>query len=630
VVPAEFFGTKPGLAFEMWVPLMMTPQLVAASNGELDQGSRDYWTIARLARGVTVAQARGEIEALVRRLTEVNKQNDEGLTATVVPVWKAHTGGQSLLLAPLGILMAVCFVVLLIVCSNVSNLLLARSVARQREFSIRLALGAGRLRLARQLVAEVLLLAASAAMIGVPCALWMGKSLAWLLPPTSSPVSIDIQFNADIVGFAIGVCAATALVCSFAPVLHSARTDANEGLKEGGRSGTSGTRTNRMRNLLVVTEIALAFIALVGAGLFVRSFQATRAVHPGFDPRNVSVAQIDLSGAGFTQEQGQQFCIQLRDRLKSAPGIVGASFSDRVPLGFGLSPWQDIQVEGYAPARGENMKIYNCAVAPGFFAMMRIPMIEGRDFTDLEDVKKAPAIIVNQTFARRFFSDRNPIGRKVRLSGRWVDVVGVVQDYKYHSLAEDPQPYIFLRQAFHDNPSLSYFVRSIGGSIDARGTIRREATALNRDIAVFEAMSLTDYMGGSMFSQRIAASMLSVLGGISLILAALGLYGVMAYSVSQRIQEIGIRMALGAQRYNVLGMVIRQGMILTGVGLLTGLGAALATARLVSGLLFRVSADDPAIIAGTAIFLSTIAMIASSLPAWRAVRVDPLEALRHE
>ena len=630
VVPAKFFGTKPGLAFEMWVPLMMTPQLTAAANGELDQGSREYWTIARLKPGVTVAQARGEIEALVKRLTEMNSQEDEGLTATVVPVWKAHTGGQAILLAPLAILMAVCFVVLLIVCSNVANLLLVRAVVRQKEFSIRLALGAGRPRLARQLVAEALLLAVVAAIVGVPCAIWMGKSLAWFLPPTSSPVSVDVHFNADMVGFAIVVCLAAALVCSIAPVLHSVHTNPNDGLKEGGRSGTSGIRTNRMRSLLVVAEIALAFVALVGAGLFVRSFNAIRSVQPGFDPRNVSVAQIDLSGAGFTPEQGKQFCIQLRDRLKSAPGIVDASFSDRVPLGFGLSPWLDIEVEGYAPARGENMKVYHCAVAPGFFEMMRIPMIEGRDFTGLEDMRNAPVIIVNQSFSRRYFAGRNPIGRKVRLADRWVDVVGVVRDCRYHSLAEDPQPYIFLRQVYYDDRSLSYFVRGIDGSIDSLGTIRRETAALNRDIAVFEAMSLSDYMGGSMFSQRMAAGVLRVLGAISLILSTLGLYGVMTYSVSQRTQEIGIRMALGAQMHDVLGMVIRQGMILTGVGLLTGLSAALAAAPLVSGHLFRVSADDPAIYVGTAIFLSAVALVASSLPAWRAVRVDPIEALRHE
>jgi len=630
VVPAEFFGTKPGLALEIWVPLMMTPQLTAGGNGELDQGSRDYWTIARLKPGVTVAQARGEIEALARRVVEASTQKDEGLTATVVPVWKSHTGGQSLLLAPLGILMAVCFVVLLIVCSNVANLLLARSVGRQKEFSIRLALGAGRLRLARQLVTEVLLLAIAAAIIGLFCVRWMGKSLVWLLPPTSSPVAVDVHFNADLAGFTLMLCLAAALACSVVPVLHSVRIDANEGLKEGGRGGTSGTRTNRMRNLLVVAEIALAFVALVGAGLFVRTFNATQAVHPGFDARNVSVAQIDLSGAGFTPAEGQQFCVQLRDRLKSAPGIVDASYSDRVPLGFGLSPWQDIQVEGYVPARGENMKIYHCAVAPGFFEMMRIPIIEGRDFTDLDNPGKTSVMIINQSFLRRFFSGRNPIGRKVLFAGGWAEVVGVVKDCKYHSLAEDPQPYIFVRQSFRSDPSLSYFVRSIGGSIDSPGVIRREALALNRDIAVFEAMSLKDYMGGSMFAQRIAASMLSALGGVSLILAVLGLYAVMAYSVSQRTQEIGVRMALGAQRHNVIVMVIRQGMILTGVGLLTGLGAALAAARLVSGLLFGVSAGDPSIFAGIATFLSAVALLACSLPAWRAVRIDPIVALRHE
>ncbi len=630
VVPAEFYGTKPGLAFEMWTPLIMTPQLTDNRDGDLDQGTRDYWTIARLNPGVTAGQARGEIEALVKRLTETNARTDDGLTATVVPVWKAHTGGQSLMLAPLSILMAVCLVVLLIVCSNITNLLLTRTVARQKEFSIRLALGAGRMRIARQLLAETLLLGAPAAIIGVLCALWMGKSLTWFLPPTSSPLGVDIRLNADMIGFAVALCLGAALICSAAPILHSAHTNPIEGLKEGGRIGMSGVRSNRMRSLLVVAEIALAFVALVGAGLFVRSFKAVSSVYPGFDARNVSVAQIDLSGAGFTLAQGQQFCIQLRDRLKSAPGIVDASFSARVPLGFGLSPWQEIQVEGYAPARGESMKIYFCGVAPGFFEMLHIPMREGRDFPDQPDLTKSPALIVNQSFVRRFFGGGNPVGRKVMFGNEWFEVRGVVSDFKHHSLTEDPQPYIFLRKAYNNDPSLNYFVRSVGGSIDSLGIIRRETAALNRNVAVYEAMSLWDYMGGSMFAQKLAAGLLSGLGGISLLLATLGLYGVMSFSVSQRTQEIGVRMALGAKTQNVLALVLRQAMILAGIGLLAGLGIALAAARLVSDFLFRVSAGDPSIFTGAAVFLSLVALLAGCLPAWRAASVDPIEALHHE
>jgi predicted permease len=629
MVPSEFHGTMPGLVFEMWVPLMMTPQLTDAKDGAFDQGSKAYWTIARLRPGVTTGQARGEVEALVQRLAEMNPLAMEGLRATVVPVWKANTGGQRILRAPLGILMAVCFVVLLIVCANVANLLLARSTARHKEFSIRLALGAGRGRLARQLLTETLLLASMGALVGVPCAFWMAKSLLWLLPPTSIPVSIGLKINADIFAFVVLICAAAALISGLAPVLHALRINVNEGLKESGRSGMSGARLHRMRGLLVVSEIALALVALVGAALFVRSFQATRSIHPGFDPQHVSVAQIDLSTGGYSPEQGELFCVRLCERLRSAPGIVAVTYADRIPLGFGTSPWQEIQVEGYSQMRGENMKIYYNAVAPGFFDMMRIPRIDGRDFTERDDMK-TPVMIVNQTFARRFFAERNPVGRKVRFWRQWFTVAGVVKDSKYHSPTEDSSPFIYVRQIYLNDPSISFCIRSAGQSIDALATFRREVGAMDPNVAVFDAMSLADHMGGSMFAQRVAASLLGVLGGVSLLLATLGLYSVMACTVSQRTQEIGIRLALGARRRAVLGLIVRQAMLLTGAGLLAGMAAAFAAARLVSGMLFRVSAGDPVIFAGAALFLSGVALLASYLPAWRASKVDPMVALRHE
>lgn len=630
VVPAAFHGTKPGLAYDMWVPLMMTPQLSGARNAEFDSGTRAYWAVARLKPGVAVGQADGELKALVRRLIEMNPRTDEGLTAAVLPVWKAHTGAQGLLRAPLVILMAVCFVVLLIVCANVANLLLARSIARQREFSIRLAVGATRGRLARQMFAEASLLAAFGAVAGVLCAAWMAKSLVWLLPPTSLPVAIDLKLNTDILGFTILVCAVAVLASCMAPVMHSIRIDVNENLKAGGRSGMSSAHSHRIRSTLVIVEMALALVALVGAALFVRSFHTVKAVRPGFDPKNVTVAQLDLNTSGYSPEQAQQFCLRLSDRLRSAPGIVGVTYTERMPLGFGLSPWQEIQVEGYTPRQGENMKIYHNAVAPGFFDMMRIPRIDGRDFTERDDGTAPPVIIINESFARRFFGGRNPIGRRVETWGSWYAVIGVVQDSKYHGLAEDPQPFFYRRLLDFDYPSIAFCIRSAGDSGNPSQMLRREAAAIDPNVPVFDAMPLSEHMGGSLYAQKFAASLLSVLGGISLLLASIGLYGVMAYTVSQRTPEIGIRMALGAQRSHVLGLVVGQAMLLAGTGILAGTALALAAARLAAQMLFKVSAHDPITFAGVALFLCGVALLASSLPAWRAMKVDPLEALRHE
>jgi predicted permease len=633
VTPAEFRGTHPGLAYDMWVPVTMTPQLTGASERIFTNGSRNYWTIGRLAPRVTIEQARAELLALVQRAIEANPDANDGLSATLLPVWLAsRSGAQSLLRAPLQILMAVCVVVLLIACANVANLLLARSIARRKEFGVRLALGAGRGRLARQLLTEVLLLAGMGALVGVPLALWMSQSLTWLLPPTSFPVALDFPLNADVIAFTVLVCLASALLSGMVPVLHSIRPDVNETLKEGGRGGTSGARSQRVRSLLVVSEIALALVALVGAGLFVKSFHTANAIDPGFDPRNVSVALFQPSTAGYTAEQGKQFCSRLAERLRSAPGVGGVAFANMLPLGLGLSPWLEIEPEGYAASRGENMKIYYNAVSPGFFDLLRLPRLEGRDFNEQDDDGARPVMVVNRSFARRFFGEGTPIGRRVRYWGEWSTVVGVVKDMKYHSLAEPPQPFFYVpfRQVYSRNWSVALYVRGTGRADEAQAALRREAAAVDPGVTLFDAMPLADYVGGCLFAQKVAATLLGVLAALCLLLAAVGIYGVMSYSVSQRTHEIGIRMALGAPPVSVVAMVVRQGMILTGIGLLAGLAAALASTRLVASLLFDVSSTDPLVFAGAALFLAAVALLASYIPARRATRVDPMVALRCE
>lgn len=633
VTPAAFRGTHAGLAYDMWVPVSMTPQLTGASEKILTDGSRNYGTIARLGPGVRIEQARAELVALVQRATEANPEVNDGLSATLLPVWQARrSGAQRLLRAPLQILMAVCVVLLLIVCANVGNLLLARSVARQREFGIRLALGAGRGRIARQLLTEAFVLAGLGTLVGVPLVLWTSRSLAWLLPPTSFPVALDFPFSRDVLAFAVLVCLASALLSGLAPMLHSIRPDVNESLKEGGRGGTSGTRSQRLRRLLVVSEIALALVALVGAGLFVKSFRTASAVDPGFDPRNVSVAQFQPSTAGYSAEQGKQFCSRLAERLRSVPGVDGVAFANMLPLGLGLSPWLEVEPEGYAERRGENMKVYYHAVSPGLFELLRLPRLEGRDFIEQDDDGAPPVMIVNQSFARRFFGDGNPIGRRVRRWGEWATVVGVVKDVKYHSLVEPPQPFFYLpfRQVYSRTWSVALYVRGTGRPAEAQAALRREAAAVDPGVTLLDAMPLADYIGGCLFAQKVAATLLGVLAVVCLALAAVGIYGVMSYSVTQRSHEIGIRMALGATPASVVAMVVRQGMILTGIGLLAGVAAAAASTRLVASLLFDVSSTDPLVFAGAALFLASVAFLASYVPARRATRVDPMVALRCE
>jgi predicted permease len=633
VAPRCFLGITRGLAFQMWVPVTMGPQLHLLGVDDLEsRKSRGMQGIARLAPGTTLERARAEVAALTSQLERENPHTNEGIGATLYPQQYAHAGAEDLLRRPLLLLMAMCFVVLLIACANVANLLLARSAARERELGIRAALGAGRGRLARQLLTESLLLAGVAALVAAPLTAWAQQGLGYLAPTAIGlPVHVVFETHDGTVLFAILITAATALVSGLSPALHALRGNLNEHLREGARGATSGSHSHRLRGLFVASEVALAMVALVGAGLFLRSFAAARAIDPGFDAKGVLVAQFHLSSAGYTEEQRRQFCSRLQRRMEAAPGIVSVSYADRIPLGFGLGPASELEIEGYVPRRGESMEVNRTRIGPGYFRTLRTPLLEGREFTAHDDASSEPVVVVNQTFARRFFAGASPVGRRVRAFGQWCTIAGLVRDGKYFSLSEAQRPFFFapMAQRPNDNP-VSFFVRTAANPDDAQRALRREAAAIDPEAGAFEAMPLTDYIGAPLFPQRVAASLLSVLGALSLLLAAVGLYSVMAYAASQRRNEIGIRMALGARAGDVLAMTMRQGLRLTAAGLAVGLVAALAAARLVGGMLVQVSASDPLIFLAAIAFLGLVALVASYLPARRATKVDPMTALRCE
>ncbi|MCW5980995.1 MAG: ABC transporter permease [Bryobacteraceae bacterium] len=634
VAPPEFHGSTVGVLYDVWMPITMATAM-GTGNGTLNyRGTRDLTsTIIRLKPGIMIEQARAEVAALAKRLAAAHPQTNRGVDATVTPIWAGHLGAQGMLLKPLRILMAVSVLLLLIVCANVANLLLARAVSRQREFGIRLALGARRGRLARQMLTETLALAGAGGVVGLVLALWMGQSLISLLPPVDVPLDVGGGLNWPTLGFTALVAGVATLISGVAPALWSARANVNETLKEGGRSGGSGSRSHRLRGLLVTAQVAMATVALIGAGLFVRSFRNASRIHPGFDLNNVSVSQFYLSSAGYTAQEQRQFCRTLRERLETVPGVIGVSYSDVTPLGnvAGSTPWHHIEVDGYVPARDEQMIIHRATVPPGYFDLFGIPLLDGRDFTERDDDQAPMVIIVNETFARRFFHGGNPIGRKMRLGTRAATVVGLARDSKYHTPMEAPLPFFYIpfRQWFAPGLNFSVFIKTAGDPLAVVPALRREALALNQD-AVFSTSLFVEAATSSLYPQKVAATLLSVVGGVCLLLAAIGLYSVMSYAVTQRRQELGIRMALGAPPGDLRRLVVRGGLILTLPGLLVALAVALAASRLVAGMLVNVEPFDPLTFLASAVFLSMVAALASYVPAMRASRAAPMKALRFD
>jgi predicted permease len=474
--------------------------------------------------------------------------------------------------------------------------------------------------------------------------------------PMQVLVAMDTRPNFAVLAFTAGVCVLTTLAAGLIPALQAGRINLSVRLNANGRGGTAGRGRNRLRSALVSAEVALALVAMVGAGLLARGFQQTMRIDPGFDPDHVLLNQFYLSTNGYSLVQRKEFCRRLEERMLSAPGVTDIAYSDGVPLGFEPSWWEELNIEGYARLPNENMNIFRNVVSAGYLPLMHIPIVEGRNFTD-QDNENAPAVmIVNEAFVRRFFAGRDPIGHRIHGWGGWFRVVGVAQDSKYHYLAETTPAYFYVpfRQVFREDMNLAFYVRTRGEpdgvlhptdkdpsvGTPVLSTLREQARAIDPNVTVYDAAPLKEFIGASLYPQKVAATLMTVLGSLSLLLAAIGLYSVMAYSVAQRAQEIGVRMALGAQPGHVLRMVVRQGLALAAAGLACGLLVSVAMARVVSLVSFtnsgmgvnvhllRGHASDVLIYVTAVVVLSAVAVLASYLPARRAAHTDPMQALR--
>jgi putative ABC transport system permease protein len=629
VAPEGFYGTFVGWAMQFWVPVSMEEIFEAGGYKLEDRGARWIEAYVRLKPGVSREQAQQEISAEAQRLETDYPATNRGRGVKLWPLWQTPFNNANTLLPTLEIMLAVVVFVLLIACANVGNLLLVRSFARRHEMTVRLAIGAGRGRLLKQLLTEGLILAVFGAAGGLLVAHWCRHALV-LLFPARGGVSMYLPGEMDwrVLALSAGVCLITTLLLGLVPAMQTGKIDVAGALKADsagvvGRGGRAWIRSG-----LVVVQVSLSFVLIVGAGLLMQSLQKIRTASPGFSTHQVLDTAVNLTAAGYDASRAQAFQDELLNRVKALPGIESAAFARMTPLSYGSYSSTKIAVDGYQPPPEEQPIVEYNEVGPDYFATMGISLVSGREFTRSDDEKAALVAIVNETMAAKFWGGRNPIGERVQVKGRWTQVVGVAKDSKYESVREAPKPffYVSLRQNFSRGAGL--FIRTPLRPEAMGAALSREVHALDANLALFEVITLQEQLDRSTSPQMVAVTLVGTLGGLALLLAAVGLYGVMSYAVSQSTRELGLRMALGADASNLLRLVMSRGLALTAGGVLLGAAVAVALTRLLGNLLYKVSPRDP-LAFGSALAVMTIASLAACLlPAWRATRTDPARALR--
>ncbi|MDX6498756.1 MAG: hypothetical protein QOG23_2016 [Blastocatellia bacterium] len=616
----------PGLQFalqnDIWMPLALTDEQ------KRQQGNLNLALIGRLKPGVTPNQAESELRAVQQNLPLAKV----GYTINVVPLYQQMVGKIRKLLL---LLLATVAFVLLIASANIANLLLARATSRQKEIAIRAALGAGRLRLIRQMITESLLLSLIGGALGFLLAVW-GSSLLVSLIPEDVPRIHEVSVDTRILAFTLLVSFVTGVVFGLAPALQASKLDLNASLKEGLRGTTAGWRENRLRGLLVISEIAMAVVLLVGATLLIKSFVRLLDVRPGFNPTNVLTMDVqlpDLPPSRYAKADEQTFFFQqLVDRIKALPGVEGAAGVVTLPL-TGAFESTDVIIEGPAPLpAGQRPEADYTTVTPDYFRTLQIPLLKGRQFT-AQDSKDAPgAIIVNDILASTLWPNEDPIGKRLTVGFEKTprQIIGVVGNIKQTTLDATARPAMYMPHLQSPNSGMTVLVRTTGEPLAMTAAVREQVRALDKDVPIYHIQTMDQVLGSSVAQPRFSMLVVGLFAALALVLAVVGIYGVMAYSVSRRAHEIGVRMALGARTSQVLKLVLKEGMTLTLVGIAIGIFGAFALTRMMATLLFGVGPKDPITFMGVAALLAAVAFVACYIPARRATRVDPLVALRYE
>jgi predicted permease len=660
IAASEFFGLQRGRPVGIWIPLHLLSQVEPnwwwLPKGKSVFTARGEWwvvTVGRLKPDVTRQQAQTQLTLILQQSTAgieappAQRSADVSLAPPKVELVSAANGLAALrreFSQPLFVLMAVVGLVLLIACANVANLLLARSKTRQREVAVRLALGAGRRRLIRQLLTESVLLAAAGGAVGVVLAFWASDALLALMSSGSESLQLHVSPDLRVLGFTALISLLTGILFGFAPALTGTRLSLTGALKEGAGSAVGRARRARglrldFRDVLVSFQIAISLLLLIGAGLFVRTLTNLTNQDLGFDRRNLVLFAIDPSQAGYKGDRLTSFYQGLQRRIEALPGVRSASLSVHTLVGGGEGT-RGISIEGYVPKPGEardgSISTYTHFVDSRFFETYGIPLLLGRSTGD-GDSQKAPEVgVINHAFARKYFGDANPIGRRFSFGGSKkssdIAIIGVVGDATYGDLRSAPPPTVYVPYAQHLDqlPAMNFAVRTAGDPKNWINSVRRAAQGFDKSVPVSGVDTETEQMDQATLQERLLARLLSFFGMLALFLAGIGLYGVMAYSVAQRINEIGLRMALGAQPHDVLGLILRRGAALTLAGVGLGIAAALALTRLIASFLFGLTPSDPLTFASAAMILTAVALAASYVPARRATKVDPMVALRYE
>jgi putative ABC transport system permease protein len=627
-VAAEAFGgiSPVDAQPDLWVPIMMQPVVFPTGGDMLHRvpGETQVWLqgLARLRDGVSVEQARADLAALAQRLAVEFPYSNEGTTVAITEHFQYRPSLRDRLVELTRVLMAAVALVLLIACANVAILLLARASVRQRELSLRLALGAGRGRVVRQLLSEGLLLATAGGAAGFIFASWSANLAAALLP-----VNLTVGFRPDtrVIAFTLGICLLTTLLFGLAPAWLATRVQIVESLRVSSRS----TGRPLLRNGLVVAQVALAIVLASGAGLFVRSFISANSVDLGFQTENRLVVAFNLRGHDYGEEEGKALVRRALERVSALPGVLSATTARQIPF---RGVWSgEFTAEGVEPPAGARyFETGFNAVGPDYFRTMGIPFVAGRPLGG-SDVDGAPAVVVvNEALARMVWPGENPVGKVVERDPLHATVVGLARNANYYDLGEDPQPQMYFSVFQYYMPRINVVVHARGNPAALARSVESEIRALDSSLIISDVSTLDDVYGGTLGSYRVLAILVSFFGVLAVILAGTGLFGVLSYVVVRRTRELGIRIALGARREQVIAMVLANGLRLALVGIVSGAIAAWLGARAVSSLLFDVSPRDPLTFAVVPVVLVLAALLASFLPARRAAHVDPLEALRHE